>query len=118
MPVQSSTESEIKRLHLRAAALLAETRSISKTVAALVEEGVDPGYARLLVNNVMNDQRDDSDAWRLLIMGLFFVFGGLGINYYSYQIAVQSNSYIFYVFWGIVVTGIVFLYKAYGLFRR
>jgi len=51
-------------------------------------------------------------------MGVFFIAGGLYINYSSYNIAVNNNADFFYVFWGIVVAGIGMLVRAFFLFRK
>lgn len=113
-----SADQKIKALHQKAKALLKRDMTEEEVVQQLQQEGIEAGYARLIIDNVLSDERDRRDAWKLVFMGVFFVLGGLYINYSSYSIAVNNNAGFFYLFWGIVVAGILFLVRAYLLFRR
>ena len=114
------TEADIRiaTLHKKAKALLKQDIDEAEMIEALKEEGIDPGYAQLIIENVKNDIRDRADAWKLTLMGTFFIVGGMYINYFSYQIAVNANATFFYLFWGIVVVGILMLIRALFLFRK
>ncbi len=114
----SEADIQMQQLHKKAKALLKEDMEAHEVVEALVKEGIEPGYATLILNNVLSDERDRKDAWKLTLMGVFFVAGGLYINYSSYTIAVNNNASFFYVFWGIVVVGIGMLVRAFFLFRK
>ena len=72
----------------------------------------------MIIENVRADNRNKIDAWKLVVMGISFIIGGIYINYFSYQIAVNANAAFFYLFWGIIVAGILMLIRAFSLFRR
>lgn len=114
----NETDKHIQQLHKKAKALLKEDKEEEEVIEALVKEGIEPGYATLILNNVLCDERDRRDAWKLTLMSVFFIAGGLYINYSSYTIAVNNNAGFFYVFWGIVVVGIGMLVRAFFLFRK
>ena len=114
------TEADIRiaTLHKKAKALLKQNIDEDELIEELKKEGIDSGYAQLIIENVKGDIRDRADAWKLTLMGTFFIVGGMYINYFSYQIAVNANATFFYLFWGIVVVGILMLVRAFFLFRK
>jgi hypothetical protein len=114
----TETDIRIKALHNKAKTLLKQGMNEDELIEELTKEGIDTGYALLIIENVKNDIRDRSDAWKLTLMGSFFIVGGIYINYFSYRIAVNANATFFYLFWGIVVVGILMLARAFFLFRK
>ena len=116
--MKTVTDTRIKTLHKKAKELLKQDMDEDEIINELIKEGIDSHYAALIIENVKTDIRDRTDAWKLTLMGTFFVVGGIYINNFSYQIAVNANSTFFYLFWGIAVTGILILYKAFTLFRK
>jgi len=50
-------------------------------------------------------------------MGGFYLLIGLLLNYLSYKIAVDINAF-FYLFWGIIVLGIITIVKGFILYRK
>lgn len=84
----------------------------------LLKEGLDQNYALTIIENVKSDIDDSKEFRRLLGMGIFFVVGGLAINYFSYKIAENFNSGFFYLFWGIVAVGIVLIIRAFILYKK
>lgn len=116
--MKNETDILIKSLHKKAKELLKQDMEEDELINELTKEGIDSHYAQLIIENVKGDIRDRLDAWKLTLMGSFFIVGGIYINYFSYQIAVNANSGFFYLFWGIVVVGILMLIRAFFLFRK
>jgi hypothetical protein len=117
MPSSFDSSDRVTLLHRKAKQLLKEGKSEAGIIRELSGEGIDAGYAETIINNVQNDIHDRKGFWKLIFSGLFFILGGLAINYFSYQIAVNANSLFFYLFWGIVVAGIVLIIRAFIIFR-
>lgn len=105
-------------LHKRVRDLLKQGKSESYIIDELRKSGIHSDYAELIIGNVQNDTHDRKSFWKLISGGLFFIAGGLAINYFSYQIAVNRGSFFFYLFWGIVVVGIAMIVKAFTIFKR
>ena len=116
--MKSETDIQIEQLHNKARGLLNSGMDEEEIITALQREGIDPAYAALIIQNIKADNRDRMDFWKLILMGLFFIIGGLVINYFSYHIAVRSNSIFFYLYWGILVVGIIMLIRAFSLYRK
>jgi hypothetical protein len=116
--MKTEADIRIESLHNKAKALLKRGMDEDELIAALQKEGIDASYAQLIIENVKGDIRDRADAWKLTLMGTFFIVGGIYINYFSYRIAVNANATFFYLFWGIVVVGILMVIRAFFLFRK
>jgi hypothetical protein len=116
MPKAASEE--IEKLHQTVKLLLQKGHTDDDIVQQLQKEGIDADYAQTIINNVVSDAEDKRDFRKLFLMGLFTLIGGLLINYFSYTIASATGALFFYLFWGIVVAGIVMLIKAFIIFRR
>lgn len=116
--MKTETDIRIENLHKKAKALLKQDMEEDELVEELKKEGIDTSNAGLIIENVKGDNRDGLDAWKLTMMGTFFIVGGIYINYFSYQIAVNANATFFYVFWGTAIVGILMLIRAFFLFRK
>ncbi len=113
--MKTQADIHIEILHKKAKALLKQGKEEAELIEELKKEGIDEHYAALVIENVKGDIRDRLDAWKLTWMGTFFIVGGIYINYFSYQIAVNANATFFYIFWGIVLLGVVMLIRAFFL---
>ena len=116
--MKTEEDIRIESLHRKAKQLLKKDLDEDQVINELKKEGIDSNYANLIIKNVIADSRNRIDGWKLLLMGTSFIVGGIYINYSSYLIAVNTNSTFFYLFWGIVVAGILMLIRAFSLFRR
>ncbi|MEO8405765.1 MAG: hypothetical protein ABI480_14255 [Chitinophagaceae bacterium] len=113
-----NSSDKIVFLHEKVKQLLRQGKSEEEIVEELAKDKIDTGYATMIIDNVQNDIHDRKSFWRLIFSGLFFVLGGLAINYLSYKIAVTANSLFFYLFWGIVVAGVVMIIRAFIIFKK
>lgn len=105
-------------LHRKAKDLLRQGKSEGYIVDELKKDGISLDYAHQIISNVDSDIHDRKSFWKLIFGGLFFIAGGLAINYFSYQIAENTGSFFFYLFWGIVVVGIVMIIRAFIIFKN
>ncbi|MEO7045692.1 MAG: hypothetical protein ABI091_10340, partial [Ferruginibacter sp.] len=112
--MKTEEDIRIKTLHTKAKQLLKTDMDDDEIINELKKEGIDSNYANLIIDNVRSDSRDRTDALKLVFMGTSFIVGGFYINYFSYRIAVNSNSTFFYLFWGVIVAGILMLIKAFS----
>jgi len=116
--MKTDTDLKIELMHARVRLLMKQGMRGPEIIRTLEKEGVDPLYASMLIDNIRTDERDRRDFWKLIIMGLFFFIGGLTTTYLSYTLAVNTGAGIYFIFWGIVVTGIIFLVRAASLYRK
>ena len=115
---QNSVKDHINDLHQKTKALIDQNLSEAEIIDELRKDDVDELYAKTLIENVSGDNRDRKDFWKLLLMGICLIAGALAINYFSYTIAVQSGSFSFYLFWGVIVAGLLMIVRAFILFRK
>lgn len=118
MASPTDTSEKINTLHKMAKDLLQQGRPDDQIISQLTEEGIEPSYAQMILDNVYNDRSDRRNFWKLLIGGFFFIAGGIAINLFSYKIADNFNSGYFYLFWGIIVAGVLLVIKAFTIFRK
>ena len=118
MDADSEIKERVDYLHSIAKNLIKCKIPDNQILYALLKEGIDENYALMIIENAKSDIDDKKEFWKLLFMGIFFVIGGLAINYYSYKIAENANSFFFYLFWGIVVAGIILIIRAFILFKN
>lgn len=90
----------------------------SVLISELQKEGIDEDYARVIISNVQSDQQDKKDFWKLIFIGATLIFAGSLINYFSYLIAQKYNATFFWLFWGIIVSGVLSFIRAHFLFRK
>jgi hypothetical protein len=118
METTENSTQKITALHAQAKKMIDANETKSSIISALCENGITEDYAALIIDNVLNDIRDRKDFWKLIIMGCFFIIAGLLITYISYTAASQSRMGSYFIFWGLVVTGIVMIFRAFTLYRK
>ncbi len=118
MPSELDPTTKIDLLHKKVRTLLRQKRQHAEIITELKRDGIDPDYAQTIIDNVYNDISDKRNFWKLLFSGVFFILAGFILNLLSYRIAVNSISVIFYLFWGIIVAGIILIIRAFVLFRK
>ena len=111
------TSKQIKLLHTRVIQLLSEKYTDEEISEELKKDGIDDHYSQSLIENVRNDKANRKSLRNSLIMGSFYVAGGLLLNFFSYKMAVLNNSNFFYLFWGIIALGIVTIIRGIILYK-
>jgi hypothetical protein len=112
------TSEAVNHLHARVEALLDTNHPEEKVVQILSNDGVAPHYVELLINNIKNDRSDRKSFRASMIMGSCYIVVGMLINLLSYRFATKMNTTGFYLFWGIVVFGIVTIIRGFMLYRK
>jgi len=118
MLVSDKTSETVTLLHKKVKYLLKEGKQEDYIIEELKKDGISLEYAHIIIANVYNDMYDRKSFWKLIFGGLFFIAGGLVINYFSYQVAANAGSFFYYLFWGIVVGGIVMIIRAFVIFKK
>jgi uncharacterized membrane protein len=116
--MQEDNSQKIKTLHTIAKTLVDKNETIDFIVTELCKHGITKDYAVIIIDNTLNDIRDKKDFWKLLFMGISFVIAGLFITYISYTAASQSSMGVYFIFLGLVVTGVVMIFRAFTLYRK
>ncbi len=109
---------KVVKLHQVVKAYLQNGITEEEIINLLQKENIDAFYAQTIIDNVLSDKEDKKDFWKLLLAGLFTIAAGLLINYFSYAIAYNTGSLSFYLFWGIIVAGIMMISRAFILFKK
>jgi hypothetical protein len=117
MQKEENSSQKIKALHAQAKKLIDANESEEFVLTELCKNGITVDYAAIIIDNVLNDIRDKKDFWKLLVMGSFITIAGSFISYTSYTNANDRGGYYF-IFWGIVVAGIVMIFRAFTLYRK
>ena len=86
-------------------------------IEELKKDGIETHYAQIVIENVRDDKDDLKSFRNSLIMGGFYIGGGLLLNFFSYNFATAANSVFFYFFWGIIVLGLVTIIRGFILYK-
>ncbi len=109
---------KIDELHTLARKLIKANEPQHFITDELCKQGISQDYATTIIDNVLNDNRDRKDFWKLLVMGCFFIISGIAISYVSYSAASKSSMGSYFIFWGLVVTGVIMIFRAFALYRK
>lgn len=108
----------IDQLHHDAAILLRQHKTDEEIIQALVKQGTDRHYAAIILNNLRNDHLNKKKFRNTLLAGLGILIMGLLLNVASYRFSLKGGMLFFYVFLGVVVTGISIIARAFILYRK
>ena len=117
MKIKDSTD-EIKLLHSQVKELLKKNYTHEEIVDVLKQKGLEPYYIETIIENIEQEKEDKVSFRNSTITGIFFIISGFAINIFSYRLAESANNSFFYVFWGIIVVGIVTVIRGFILYRR
>jgi hypothetical protein len=118
MDTDQTTGEKINILHQRAKTLLSKKMEEEQVIAELVKEGIDEGYANLIIENVKDEISDKKNFRKELTTGLYLTIGGLLLNLGSYIFSENTGNIFFIAFWSIVASGITIIIRAFVLFKR
>ena len=117
MRKKDETSQQVKLLHLKVKKLLQSNYSEDEIIEELKKDGIETHYAQIVIENVRDDKDDVKSFRNSLIMGGFYIGGGLLLNFFSYNFATAANSVFFYFFWGIIVLGLVTIIRGFILYK-
>lgn len=117
MPIVQDPSERIDFLHKKVKTLLRQKKNILEIFDALKKEGVEPDYAKTIIENVLKDDNNKKNFYRLLVAGLLFIIAGTVLSFLSHKLSVISHSFVFFGE-GVIVVGIILLINAYILFKK
>lgn len=115
---QHHSTDKVALLHDTVRNYLKQGLSDDAIVEKLQEEQLERYYIETVIENIREEAADRRSFINSIIMGVFFIVGGLLINILSYRAAENMNSSFFLLFWGIVVTGVVTIVRGFILYRK
>jgi len=104
--------------HAEAADMLRDKVPDDEIIKKLQEHGIEEFYAGTILENVKSDRNKRKNFWLTVLSGCVFVVLGLILNFASWYFSVRANSPFAYVFWGIIVFGIVTIFRGFVLFKK
>ena len=118
MEINRNSNAQIFALHEKAKKLILEKRNEEEIIFELKKEGIESGYAELIIQNVKTDLSDKTEFKRELVTGIAFSILGLILNLVSYIAFSNAREFFWIVYWGIVVFGISLIFRAFIIFKK
>ncbi len=112
------TTQTIEILHAKVRTFLKEGLTNEQIIDKLKEEDLQPYYIETIIENIQDEDDDKKSLRNSIIMGSFFIIGGLILNILSWRASENMGSSSFLLFWGIVVMGIVTVARGVILYRK
>lgn len=113
----TTVSTEIEAIHEKVRSLLKAGVPDDKIVAHLSALGHEPYYIETVIENIREEGDDRKSFRNSMIMGLFYLLGGGAFNVISYMSATNMGVGFFYLFWGVIVLGIVTIIRGFILYR-
>jgi hypothetical protein len=114
----TNPSNEIEKLHAQVKKLLSENYTEEAIIETLQQQGLEHYYIETIIENIEDEAADKKSFRNSMIMGGFYIGGGLLINIFSYKIADNANASFFYLFWGVVALGIITIVRGFILYKR
>lgn len=118
METHPNGNAQILALHEKARELILEKRNEEDIIFELKKEGIESGYAELIIQNVKTELSDKTEFKRELVKGIAFTISGLILNLVSYIAFLNTGSFFWIVYWGIFVFGITLIFRAFIIFKK
>lgn len=109
---------EVSSLHKKAKQLIQQKFEEEYIINKLIKEGISIRYAKTIIENIVSEMRDRKQLFKMFIMALFIIAGGLLLNYLSYNLAVKNGGIYMLIFWGIIVSGTIMFIKAISMYKN
>lgn len=116
--INRNSASEVDEIHQKVKLLLNANLSDSEIIKQFKTSGLEPYYIETVIANIRQDVEDRKSFRNSMIMGIFYLVSGVAANWFSYSIAENANATYFYLFWGIVVLGIVTIIRGFILYKK
>ncbi len=113
-----ATNDIVKDLHNKAEQYLKVNKNRQVVIELLVKEGITADYAETILDNLEVDKYEKKEFYKELFKGISITLVGLLLNILSYTSVLYAGGFIFIVFWGIVVTGITLIFRAFIYLRK
>ncbi|WP_276484081.1 hypothetical protein [Paraflavitalea pollutisoli] len=113
----AAISSEIEAIHENVRSLLKDKVPDGKIVEHLSALGHEPYYIETVIENIREEGEDRKSFRNSLIMGGCYLIGGSALNAISYLSATNVGAGFFYLFWGVMVLGVVTIVRGFILYR-
>ena len=118
MPIKETVSQKIELLHKKVKQLQRENYSDNDIISTLEKDGIDKHYAQTILENIDDEKADNKSFRNSLIMGFFYLGGGMLLNFLSEKISENSNFNIQLIFYGIIIIGITTIIRGFILYKR
>ena len=109
---------EVSYLHKKAKLLVQQNFDEEYIIHKLTKEGISINYAKTIIENIVSEMRDRRLLFKMFIMAVFTIAGGLLLNYLSYNLAIKNGGLYMLIFWGIIVSGTILFIKAISMYKN
>ena len=109
---------DIKLLHDEAAQLLAASKSDEEIISYIIAKGYERHYAENVLDNIKEDVQDRRNFWKTLFYGISFLIAGILVTVASRQFAISTGALFYLFYWGLIITGISIIIRAFIIFRK
>lgn len=109
---------EVASLHKKAKKLVQQNFDEEYIINKLTREGISINYAKTIIENIVSEMRDRRLLFKMFIMAVFTIAGGLLLNWLSYNLAVKNGGLYMLIFWGIILSGIIMFIKAISMYKN
>jgi hypothetical protein len=118
MESHRKVDENIFALHETARRLLAENKEEEYIRHELTKEGIDPGYAELIIDNVKTELSDKLEFRKELFKGISITTFGVLLNLASYAAFASVGAFFWFLYWGMIVFGITLIARAFIIFKN
>ena len=118
MPNKESVSQKIELLHKKVKQLQSEKYSDDDIISTLENEGIDRHYAQTILENIDDEKADNKSFRNSVIMGFFYLGGGLLLNFLSEKISENNGFNMQLIFYGIIILGISTIIRGFILYKR
>jgi hypothetical protein len=108
----------IKMLHIEAADLLRNKKQDEEIISYIVAKGYERRYAETILDNIKEDAEDKINFRKTLLYGLGLLLSGVLVSFTSYSFARSMGALFYFFYWGLIVTGISIIARAFIIFKK
>lgn len=109
---------ELNHLHEEAANLYKQEKSDEEIISFIVSKGYERYYAEMILDNVKEDASDKKNFIKTLLYGMGFLIAGILVTFASRYFALSVGAMFYLFYWGLVVTGVSIIARAFIIFRK
>ena len=112
------TAEKIKLLHTEVETLFRQNKDEEDIITYIISKGYDRHYAEMVLGNIQEDAADKKNFWKTLFYGIGFLIAGILVTVASYFFSISGGLLFFIFYWGLIVTGISIIARAFIVFRK
>lgn len=118
MTNRNPASQSIEEIHTKVRTFLSQGLTNEQIIEKMSNENLQAYYIEMVIENIHNEKINRKSLINSIITGSFIVVSGLAINILSYKFSQNTNSSSSFIFWGVVVVGIVTIIRGLILYRN